>query len=203
MIPENSNRIEHPDEESRFVDLLRRAGSGERDAENELLPLIYEELKVMAQALFRHERRGHTLQPTIVVHDALMRLFRAKAISWNDKTQFYRYAARNMRQVLIDYAKYHKSRVPPGQLIWIDDVADLLGTGGPIEVEEIDDVLKTVEEISALSQRQVQGIVLRVYCGLTDHEVAEVIGISETQAKNDWRFARALIRDRLLKTNEK
>jgi len=200
VIPEEDNRVEASDHESRFVDLLRRAGSGDREAENELLPLIYHELKLMAEALFRHERRGHTLQPTIVVHDALMRLLRAKNISWSDKAQFYRYAARNMRQILIDYAKYHKPRTPPGQLVMIDDVADLLGTGEPVVIEQLDDVLQTIEKISALSQRQVQGIILRVYCGLTDHEVAEILGLSETQAKNDWRFARALIRDQLLKT---
>jgi RNA polymerase sigma factor (TIGR02999 family) len=197
--------------ESRIGALLPRVSAGDRAAAEELSRLVYDDLHAIAVRMFRRERVGHSLQPTILVNDALQRLLGATNVTWKDRAHFYAFAARNMRQVLLDYAKYKGAikRKPPGErvplddvadslvspAVCIDDVSDLLGTGQPIDVAKLESVIDALATTSPAGKRQADGVILRAYAGeMTDEEVAYVLGVSESTAKEDWRFAKAWFR---------
>lgn len=185
--------------DSRITSLLGRITAGDKAAEDELTRFIYADLRNIAERIFSGERPGHTLQPTVLVNEALVRLLGVRDINWRDRVHFYAFAARNMRQILLDYARKKKAdiRCPKGERLCIDDVVDLLGERRQIDVEHLDGALAALERLSGVAQRQAAGVVLRVYAGLTDREVAEAIGCAETTAKNDWRAARAWLRAEL------
>jgi len=176
--------------------LLPKVIAGDRDAADRLSRLVYEDLRQMASQLFKRERSNHTLQPTVIANDALMRLLGTKNVAWEDRAHFYRFAARNMRQVLVDYARQKNAerRRPPGERVCMDDVASLLEPGQAVDVERLDEALQALERLSELAERQAQGVVLRVFGSLSDDQVAFLLGVSETTAKNDWRAARAWLR---------
>lgn len=190
--------------ESHVTTLLGRVSGGDQAAADELAKLIYADLHLLAERIFRREKPGHTLQPTVLVNDALLRLLGARDVTWRDRVHFYAFAARNMRQVLLDYARHKNAgiRRPTGERVCIDDVADLLGKRGQIDVEDFEASIAALEHLSELAQRQAAGVVLRVYAGLTDQEVAQVLGCSETTAKNDWRAARTWLRAQLAGTTQ-
>jgi RNA polymerase sigma factor (TIGR02999 family) len=169
--------------------VLARVRQGERSALEELVTLLYPELRRRAAHYLRQERRGHTLQPTALVNEACLRLFGADELGWNDRAHFLAAMAQQMRRILVDYARARNARKRPGAQVRVDlqDVADLRKSQ-PIDLLAIDQALTHLALADARASRVVE---LRFFGGLLETETAEVLGISIATVKRDWLFAKA------------
>jgi RNA polymerase sigma factor (TIGR02999 family) len=170
--------------------LLGRLRDGRTDVADQLVPLIYDELRRIAGAQMRRERVGHTLQATAVVHEAYMRLAGEQEIQWQNRAHFFAIAARVMRQVLLDYARQRRAEKRGGeaaQKVEID--AELLV--GPNRIEDIVAMDEVLTRLSDLDQLQGRIVELRFFGGLSVEETAEVMDISDSTVKREWRSAKA------------
>ncbi len=175
--------------------LLRARAAGDSGAEAALLPLIYAELRRLAQRQLAGERSGHTLTPTALVHEAWLRLSAEQDPASNDRAQFYALAARRMRQVLIDYARQHKADKRGGGMIPVTlSAADEAASERDIDALALEQALQQLETHDA---RKAQVVELRYFGGLEMAEIAELLGISRATAQRDWEVARAFLHLRL------
>lgn len=174
--------------------LLRAWRVGDRDAEERLIAVLYDELHRIAEARMRGERPDHTLQSTALIHEAYMRLAEA-GISWSDRTHFFAAAARTMRRVLTDHARARQRQKRSGGL----DRVTL--TGLPAEAgDDPVDLLALDAALDALAEqddRKASVVELHYYGGLTYDEIAEALDVSPATVDRDLRLARAWLRDRL------
>jgi RNA polymerase sigma factor (TIGR02999 family) len=155
----------------------------------ELLPLVYGRLRRLAGAYLRDERRNHSLSPTDVVHEAYMRLARAKGLRLNGKTHFYALAAREMRRVLREYAQKHAAKRRGGGLTRVSLPADLAQSKEPLlEILALDEFL---ELISRRSPRRARVLEMKVFAGMTDEEIAGVLGVTVRTIRSDLVAGRA------------
>ena len=178
--------------------LLGQLRAGNQDVAGELVPLIYDELRRIAGAQMRRERPGHTLQATAVVHEAYMRLVGDQEIQWQNRAHFFAIAAITMRRVLLDYARQHHAGRRGGEgARKVDIDAELLIANDRLEdVVALDEVLGRLTEMDPEQGRIVE---LRFFAGLNVEETAEVMGISPSTVKREWRLAKAWL-DRELAT---
>ncbi|HKH92308.1 MAG TPA: sigma-70 family RNA polymerase sigma factor [Gemmatimonadaceae bacterium] len=169
--------------------LLAKARSGDSAALADVFPLIYDELRRLAQQQLQREPDGHTLSPTALVHEAYMRLIDYSRMEWQGRAHFMAVASTAMRRILVDHARGHRSAKRGGMLkrISIDDVE--LGTEDRAELLiAIDDALGRLKEIDA---RQAQVVECRFFGGMTEEETAEALGIGLRTAKRDWAKAKS------------
>ena len=170
----------------------------ETAADNEILNLVYTELRRQAHRYLRKERPGHTLQTTALVHEAYLKLIKQKSIAWESRSHFFGVAATMMRRILIDYAKT-KHRLRRGGVH-----SDLpLENALTISVSETDfDLLELDEALNRLAAKEAhlaKVVELRFFSGLDVVETAEVLGISESTVKRDWQMAKAWLHRELTK----
>jgi RNA polymerase sigma factor (TIGR02999 family) len=164
-------------------------GADRREVFDRLLPLVYDELRGLARARLRHERQGHSLQATALVHEAYIRMLGADSPSWNDRAHFFRAAAEAMRRILIDHAR-KRGRVKRGGgriQVTLGDVQ--VGAGLPLE-----DILALDEAIQRLEgqdPRMAEIVRLRFFAGLSVEETAKALEVSERTVKREWAVARA------------
>ena len=178
--------------------LLGQLRAGNQDVADQLVPLIYDELRRIAGAQMRRERVGHTLQATAVVHEAYMRLAGEQEIEWQSRAHFFAIAAKTMRRVLRDYARQRHAGKRGGEgARKVDIDAELL-----IEDDRLEDVVALDEVLTRLTEmdpEQGRIVELRFFAGLNVEETAEVMGISPRTVKREWRLAKAWL-DRELAT---
>jgi RNA polymerase sigma factor (TIGR02999 family) len=171
--------------------LLEEWQRGDSAAAEQLVPLVYAELRRIAASKLRSERGGHTLQPTALVHEAWIRLMKQHGSAWQNRDQFFAIAAQAMRRILVDHArKRHAAKRGEGEVpLDVDDVARVLTMTLPDErLMALDDAL---EELGKLDARQVKIIELRFFAGLSVEETASVLEISPTTVKREWATGRA------------
>ena len=167
--------------------LLRASSQGDRDAEAELIPLVYGELRRRAAGYMRMESPGHTLQPTALVHEAYLKLIGEEG-NWQNRSQFFGVAARQMRRILVDHARKRKASKRDGGEVRVSfQDALAVATDRPGELVAMDDAL---ELLSVEYPRQAQVVELRFYGGYTEDEIARILGTSVETVKRDWKFAR-------------
>lgn len=170
--------------------LLIRVGDGDRAAAGDLLPLVYGELRRLADSYMREERAGHTLQPTALVHEAYLRLVDQTRVRWQDRTHFFAVAATCMRRILVNHARDRRRQKrggPDARRIALADLADT-GVIGDAELVALDDALAKLER---LDERKVRVVELRFFAGFTVEQAAELLDVSAVTVKRDWEFARA------------
>jgi RNA polymerase sigma factor (TIGR02999 family) len=172
--------------------LLSEYRGGRREALDQLLPIVYGELRVMAARYLRGERGDHTLQPTALVHEAYVRLVDQRDVDWQNRAHFFGVAAQIMRRLLVDHARASQRRKRGGgQLkVPLEEAGDVAGAAGGNEVDllALDDAL---ERLAALSPQQGRVVELRYFGGLSIEETAEVLGVSTMTVKRGWAMARA------------
>lgn len=175
--------------------MAHAAGPDPADAER-LLALVYDELKVLANALMRRERPGHTLQPTILVHDAWLRLVKVRDVDWQDRSHFYAIAARAMRQMLVDHARRHLAqRRGGGEWTRVSlSEADEAALSEDVEVLALHDAL---ERLAVQDERAARVVEMRVFGGLKVEQVAQVLGVSPRTVDGDWAVARLWLKREL------
>jgi len=175
--------------------LLSAWRGGDQRALERLIPIVYHDLRRVAARCMRFENSGHTLQTTALVHEAYLRLTREQDRTWENRAHFFGVAAQIMRNLLVDHARAaarHK-RGAGAATVLLDD-APALTTISPEDLLAVDDALRQLAEIDPRASRVVE---LRFFVGLTNEEVAEVIGASEKTVKRDWSAAKALLRTEL------
>ena len=172
--------------------------SGDADALEELTPLVFAELRRLAQHYISGEAAGHVLQPTALVNEAFLRLLEWQPDQWKDRAHFFGVSANLMRRVLVQYARENDTEKRGGKAIRVSvagvDEAGARGEGLDEDIGALDESLSQLEK---LAPRQARVVELRFFSGLTLEEVAEVMSISESTVRREWRFARAWLRDRL------
>ena len=178
--------------------LLADWRSGDADALEELTPLVFAELRRLAQHYISGEAAGHVLQPTALVNEAFLRLLEWQPDQWKDRAHFFGVSANLMRRVLVQYARESDTQKRGGKAIRVSvagvDEAGARGEGLDEDIGALDESLSQLEK---LAPRQARVVELRFFSGLTLEEVAEVMSISESTVRREWRFARAWLRDRL------
>jgi RNA polymerase sigma factor (TIGR02999 family) len=176
------------------TELLRRWSEGEKSALNEVMALLYRELRRLAVAHMRHERREHTLQPSALVHEAYLRMVNQTNVSARNRSEFLAIAAKLMREILVSHARrYRTAKRGGGEKLPLGETA---GASPPIPI----DVIALDEALDRLAQfdlRQSRIIEMRFFGGLTEEEIADVLGVSAITVKRDWRIARAVLRQEL------
>jgi RNA polymerase sigma factor (TIGR02999 family) len=182
--------------------LLQRWRAGDQDALAALFPLVYEELRALAQRHLRRERGSHTLQRTALVHEAFLRMIDQKHVDWESRQHFFGLASQMMRRILVDHARRrtaakrggHAPRVDMDSLLRdSDQVASDSADAAPAQEPEIDfeAVHLALERLEALDVQQGKLVELRFFGGLTIKEAADVLGVSAATAKREWAVARA------------
>jgi RNA polymerase sigma-70 factor, ECF subfamily len=175
--------------EETITQLLARWGSGDPEAAERVLPLVYQELRRIAARQLRRERDAHTLQATAIVHEAYLRLVGQPGLEWPSRAHFFAFSAHLIRRILVDYAR-HRNRAKRGGLsekITLVELADLALEKSP-DLVALDEALSGLEKVDP---RKAAVVELKFFAGLTLDEVAEQLGISPETVSREWRRARA------------
>ena len=179
----------HANSSSSVTQLLGRWRNGDREALDSLIPLVYEELRRIAQHYLRNERPGHTLQSTALVHEAYVRMIQQDLPDWQNRAHFFAVAAQLMRQILVDHARAYRADKRGGGVCNVTlDEAEEDALQVDVDILALDDALKT---LSAMDRQQGEVVELRFFGGLSIEDTAEVLGISSSTVKRDWITARA------------
>jgi RNA polymerase sigma factor (TIGR02999 family) len=175
--------------------LLGDWSRGNREALNQLLPLVYAELRRIAARQLRRERADHTLQPTALVHEVYLRLVDQRHVNWQDRAQFFGAAAHVMRRILVDHARRHAA-IKRGDGVDSIPMEDVTETAAPsrVPILELDQALGRLEAVDASLVKIVE---LRLFGGLTIEETAHVLKVSPSTAKRELRMAKAWLKREL------
>ena len=171
------------------TDLLVRARAGDSSALADVFPLIYEELRAIAERQLWNERDGHTLSPTALVHEAYMRLIDYNRMEWSGRAHFLRVAATAMRRVLVDHARGQRSLKRGGRLRRVS--IDAVQLSADEQVELLIAVDSALEKLQLHDARQAQVVECRFFGGMTEEETAEALGIGLRTVKRDWAKAKS------------
>ena len=169
--------------------LLLDWSRGDKAALDQLIPIVYDELRRQAARYLRRERLGHTLQTTALIHEAYIRLVDQRNVRWQNRAHFFGIAAQLMRRILVDHAR-SKGRAKRGGSdvrVSLDD-ATVVTKGQDLDVVALDEAL---ERLAGIDQQQAKIVELRFFSGLTVEETAEVLSISPATVKRDWSMAKA------------
>ena len=171
-----------------ITQLLLRWSSGDPGAREELIPLVYKELRQLARRCLLGQRPDHSLQSTALVHEAYLRMVECGSVHWDNRAQFFGLAAQLMRQVLVDYARKRNAgkRGAGNRDLTLDDACALV-KGQPVDLLRLNDALK---ELARLDPKQSRIVELRFFGGLSIEETAHVLGMSTATVKRHWASAR-------------
>jgi RNA polymerase sigma factor (TIGR02999 family) len=172
--------------------LLQAASAGDPRAATELLPLVYDELRRLAAHRLAGEHKGHTLQPTALVHEAWLKISGADERDWNGRQHFFAAAAEAMRRILVDRARRRQAAKRGAGEVCLD--ADELDIPAPAPDDQLLAVNEAMEKFSKLDARKAELVKLRYFVGMNFEETAEALGIAVPTAKQWWAYARAWLR---------
>lgn len=171
------------------TELLSQVRRGEARAIDRLLPLVYDELRRLAAAHLRTERNDHTLQATALAHEAYVRLVGDRKVGEGDRSQFFAAASSAIRRILVDHARKRSRQKRGGKRNKLSlEVVDEQGAESPVDLVMLDDLL---ERLSQTSDRKARVVELRFFGGLSNPEIAEVLGVTTRSIERDWQFAKA------------
>jgi len=193
FLPSSRQPVDRTD--SDVTRLLAALASGAPDAMDQLLPVIYDELKRLAASQLRRERDEHTLGATALVHEAFLRLVDQRAVDWRGRSHFFGIAAQAMRRILVDHARRRTAgKRAREQQVTLDAAAPIAADS---DSDEILGVHEALERLALLDERQAKLVELRYFAGFTLDESAELLGISPATASRDWAVARAWLQREL------
>lgn len=170
-----------------ITQLLIEWREGDETALNEMMSLVYEELRRMAHRYMRGERPGHTLQTSDLVSELYIRLVDHKGMRWQNRAHFYGVAAQAMRRILVDKARQHKAQKRSVDLVDFDQTASIPAPGKHTNLVALNEVLTKLE---AIDSRKGQIVVMKYFGGMTDKDMAEALGISTATISREWQVAK-------------
>lgn len=176
--------------------LLARCAGGDAEAEQQVFELAYSQLKQLARGVFKGETKHATLQASVLVNEAFLRMPRAGEIGWQNRQHFFAVAARAMRRTIVDHARERAAAKRPqrSRAVALDEDAAEASTTDPTTILLIDQLL---EELNDLDPRRAKVVELRYFSGMTNQEVADVVGLEVRTVKRDWQVAKLWLYDRL------
>lgn len=180
-----------------LTELLRAWNGGDGAALDELLPIVYDELRQQAARHLKRQPAGHTLRPTALVHEAYLRLAGSPSSSWQSRAHFFAVAGQVMRAVLVDHARARQAAKRGGDAspVTLENVADSAdGTANSVDVLALDEALRRLADVDKQKCRVVE---LRYFTGLTIEETAEALNLSTATVKREWTAARAWLKREL------
>jgi RNA polymerase sigma factor (TIGR02999 family) len=181
-----------------LTQLLIDWSNGDAQALEKLTPLVYRDLHRLAQRYFRSESPGHTLQSTALVHEAYLRLIDQRNTRWQNRAHFFGISAQLMRRILVDHARARKAGKRGGHAAMIQiDESVAAPEQQNLDLVALDDCLKA---LSGIDPQQARVVELRYFAGLTVEETAEVMHVSPTTVKREWRLARAWLHREIAKS---
>ena len=167
--------------------LLHAWTGGDRQALDDMMPIVLEELKRIAASFLRSESKANTFQTTALVHEAFLRLVAVKDVSWKDRAHFFALAARLMRRILVDHARSRLGPKRGGEYRRVALAeAEFAAYAGPDELLALDEAMRRLEHID---ERKARVVELRVFGGLDSTEIGVALGLSRETVQRDWRFA--------------
>jgi RNA polymerase sigma factor (TIGR02999 family) len=175
--------------------LLLKWSGGDATALEQLMPLVYDELRRLAVRYMRRERANHSLQPTALVNEAYLRLVDQQKVEWQSRAQFYGLAARLMRNILVDHARSRQAAKRGGEQFRVSFESDHQGHVDP-EIEFLA-VHEALERLAGFDAKKAEIVELRFFGGLSIEETAEVLGVGHATVERDWKLARAWLRREL------
>lgn len=185
---ESRPQYERPQEITR---LLNDLSKGQREVTDQLIPLVYAELRRLAGGYLQNERAGHTLQPTALVHEAFLKLV-DQNVKWEGRSHFFAMAAKLMRRILVDYARSHNAEKRGGDAAKLSlDEAFVFARERSSQMIALEEALKKLEEIDLRRSRVVE---LKFFGGLNNNEIAAVLGVHPNTVLRDWNLARAWLK---------
>jgi RNA polymerase sigma factor (TIGR02999 family) len=193
-VPDES--VENTPSTAAITQWLGQWRAGDLHARDQLFTVVHSELRQLAARLLRRERADHTLEPNAVINELYLRLTNGQPVSYNDRTHFYAVAAQTMRRILVDYARARVADKRGG----VQQRVPLSEAGGWASAMSCDELIDLDHELSALATadpRAARVVELRFFGGLSEEEVAEVVGVSAITVKRDWKAARAWLAARL------
>lgn len=176
--------------------ILAELRTNERASVDELLPIVYNELRRLAGSHLSGERSNHTLQPTALVHEAYLRLIGQKKVEWQDRAHFFGIASRLMRQILIEHARGRNRKKRGGEnktQIELDEVMSF-SSQRELDLLAVDDALNRLEE---LDERQAKVVEMKFFGGMTVEEIGEALSLSPATIKREWTSAKLLLANML------
>jgi RNA polymerase sigma factor (TIGR02999 family) len=184
---ERGRKVGEPDRGD-VTRLLQSWSGGDKAALGELVPLVYRELRILAAAHIRRERPDHTLQPTALVHEAYLRLVDQSRVASPSRSQFFAIAANLMRQILVNHARHRGAAKRGGGNKAVLEEGSAAVRQRAVDLIALDQAL---DKLARLDPRQARVVELRFFGGLTEDEIAGLLGVSAITVKRDWRIARA------------
>jgi RNA polymerase sigma factor (TIGR02999 family) len=170
--------------------LLHAWSGGDRNALDDLLPLVYDELHRQAHRFLRRERQNHTLQTTALIHEAYLKLVEQNRVNWQNREHFFAISANVMRRILVNWAnaRQRKKRGGTAENVGMDESMLIVATQNDVDLLGLDEALT---RLGRMDKQQEQIVELRYFSGLTIEETADVLGVSPATIKRDWRMTKA------------
>ncbi|MBD3615081.1 MAG: sigma-70 family RNA polymerase sigma factor [Gracilimonas sp.] len=184
----------------KITNLLKAHSSGDASALDELMPLVYDEMRDMAHFRLLGEQSGHTLNTTDLVHEAYLKLVQFNRIDWEGRAHFYGMASQVMRNVLVDYAVKKKAEKRGGNRHRVTLGPQKVPTG--VNLEDILSIHQALERLGKIDERQVKVVECRFFGGLTLEETAKALDISTATVSRDWNMAKAWLNRELTETTK-
>ena len=178
--------------------MLKEWSEGNTQVLDHLMPVVYDELRRQASRFLRKERAGHTLQTTALIHEAYLKLIDQRNVEWQNRAHFFGIASTAMRRILVDYARerHREKRGGAAENLPIDEALQISSKEKSIDLVALDEALT---RLAKLDPRQARIVELRYFSGLDTDETAEVLGVSNATVRRDWTFAKAWLRQEIMK----
>jgi len=180
-------------EQGEITRLLREWSSGNEESLHRLLPLVHLELQKIARAFLGREQQARSWEPTMLVNEAFLRLINCQQVGFQDRSHFFRLAAKKMREILVDYARRRRLHKMGGDVIIVPIKSDIPVQGPghkPLDFIALDDALRALE---ALDQRKAQIVEMRFFAGLTIEEIAAALGLGASTVHSDLHIAKLML----------
>ena len=179
-----------------ITQLLKEWSDGNGASLDELMPLVYEELRRQAARYLRRERDNHTLQTTALIHEAYLKLVDQRKVKWQNRAHFFAIAAQAMRRILVDYARerHREKRGGSAENLPIEEAAFVVSKGKSIDLVALDEALT---RLAKFDERQARVVELKFFSGLDIDETAEVLGVSNATVRRDWNIAKAWLKQEI------
>jgi RNA polymerase sigma-70 factor, ECF subfamily len=185
---------------SNVTQLLREWSKGNESVLDQLTPLVYQELRRLADSYMRRERLDHTLQPTALIHEAYIRLIEQGQPEWESRSHFFRFAAHLMRQILVDHARARRTekRSAGRQRVPLEEAEAL----SPEPIANLEAVDEALSRLGSFDERKAHILELKFFGGMTEEEIAEALGISVRTLGREMRLAKAWLSQALTSPRE-
>ena len=181
-----------------ITQLLKQWSNGDAEVLDDLMLLVYSELRRQASGYLRRERSNHTLQPTALINEAYLKLIDQRDVKWQNRSHFFAIAAQAMRRILVDYARERKREKRGGaaENLPIEEALTIVSQEKSVDLVALDEALN---KLSRFDQRQAKVVELRYFSGLSIDETAEVLGVSNVTIRRDWNMAKAWLHQEITK----